>query len=52
MRQVLNLEKNALDFELKFFQIVRFSKKIKIQKSRFVSIYSMKTTYFAFFVLL
>ena len=42
---------NELDNDLKVFQEVRFWKNICTQKSRFVSFYSMKTTYFTFFVL-
>ena len=51
-RQVLFWKvNNASDFELKIVEISDFKKLFAIKKSRFGSFYSMKTTYFAFFVL-
>ena len=46
------MEKNtkALDFELKIFRHFRFWKMFASEESRFSSLYSVKTTDFAFFV--
>ena len=51
-REILDWNKNnALDFEFKIFRHYRFWKNVCIQKSRFRSFYSVKTTYFEFFLL-
>ena len=48
-RQILNWKLfDALGFELKVFRLVRFWKKFAFEESRFGSIYSLRTTYFAF----
>ena len=42
---------NMSDFEMNKFHHVRFKNTIAGEKSRFDSLYSVKTTYFVFFVL-
>ena len=52
MRQILDWKKyNALEFELKNFDMSGFEKMFASKKSRFGSFYSVKTTYFAFLLL-
>ena len=50
-RQILDWKKIQLAFEMKIFWHVRFWKMFQFKKSRFGSFCSVKTTYFAFFVL-